>query len=126
MWVSRREFERLARDAGAAGALQAENALLRNEVAQLRRRNAKYRKATRDAAIAPPAAPAEAFALDDGLPVEVRQAITEFAGADLSIARHLTTVAHQRLRTMAKRTPDAVAALADALASGSDPDEVLR
>ena len=125
MWISRADFEKLAREAGAASFLSAENALLRAESGRLRRRLARVRQqATPDPVPAVPASDG-AFLLSDGLPPVVERAIEDFAGGDLTVARHLATVARRRLVAMPKVTDEAIHDLADAIASGADPDGVM-
>ena len=117
MWVPRKAYEDLAREAGACVASSREITYLRSLVTRLLANQHSEKVLDLQPAPAP-----VTLDLDDGLPPVVRDAIEEFAQGDLHVTRSLATVARGRLRKFGRApTPQQLEALAEEIAAGEDP-----
>lgn len=120
MWVPRKAYEELAREAGAAVALSREVTHLRSLIASLTAREHALKRLELEPVPAP-----VSLDLDDGLPPVVRDAIAEFAQGDLQVTRSLAKVARGRVRKLGPNaTDEQLEALAEEIASGVDPEFV--
>lgn len=120
IWLRRSEYDTLVADKAAA---LAEARTLREEVALLHRIIRELRPPQVVAAgLAPAALPDSTLEDIDGLTPELRDAIREFAGGDLHVARHLGKEARRRLLTIRRmpesRQANAVSELAELLREG--------